>query len=228
MSWLVDFVSLIYPHQCVSCDKTLYDTKNCICISCQFKLPKTNFHLDKQNTVAKIFWGKVPLEHAAAYYYFNKGDKVQKLVHGLKYKNLPQVGVETGVLYGNELKTSSPFNSVDFIIPVPLHSQKLLSRGYNQAESFGVGLAQAMEIECRNDILIRKKFTETQTKKSQFERWLNVDSVFAIEKPAEIEGKHLLLVDDVVTTGSTLEACAQLLLQVEGVKVSIACMAFAQ
>jgi ComF family protein len=228
VTWLKDFISLIYPHQCVSCDKTMYNLKNCICVSCQYKLPKTNFHLEKDNIVAKIFWGKVDIYRAMSFCFFEKDGRVQSLVHALKYKGNSAVGVEVGEIYGVDLKQSGILLDVEYIIPVPLHAKKMKTRGYNQAESFGIGLAKGMEIECLPNVLVRKKHTETQTKKSQFERWLNVDSVFDVEDYEKLKGKHVLLVDDVVTTGSTLEACTHSLLQVQNIKVSIATIAYAQ
>ena len=228
MSWLNDFVSLIYPHQCVSCSKTLYDSKNCICIRCQIELPKTSFHLEKDNAVEKIFWGRARISLGMSYYYLSKKSKVEQLLYALKYQNNEQLGVEIGQLYGADLKDLSKANHFDCIVPVPLHPNKLKSRGYNQSHAFATGLSNKLVIPCVSNVLIRNSNTSTQTKKNQYERWLNVDNVFSVTNASALTHKHILLVDDVVTTGATLDSCAQVLLDIEGTKVSIATIAYAQ
>ncbi len=222
-----DFIALIFPHICVSCGKSLYKNEHSICTYCAYYLPKTNFHLENDNPIAKIFWGRVPVFSAAAYYGFNKGGKVQHLIHQLKYKGQKHIGVSVGKLYGYELKYCEDFNSVDTIIPVPLHPKRQRKRGYNQSDCFAEGLAESMNVEADYKTLYRAVESETQTKKSRFNRWQNVESIFQLRNPEKIEGKHILLVDDVITTGATLEACANTLLQVSGVKVSIVAMAYA-
>lgn len=224
---LNDFISLIFPQVCVSCGNSLYKNEQTICTYCVYHLPKTNFHLDNDNPIAKIFWGRINIHSAGAFYGFNKGGRVQRLIHQLKYKGRKEVGFTVGKLYGYELKKCDNFSTVDTIIPVPLHSKKLKKRGYNQSESFAEGLAASMEVNADFTTLFRAHESETQTKKSRFNRWQNVETVFQLKDWKTLEGKHILLVDDVVTTGATLEACAQTLLQIPGIKISVATIAYA-
>lgn len=224
---LKDFIALIFPHVCVSCGKSLYKNEHSICTYCAYYLPKTNFHLDNDNPIAKIFWGRVPIFSAAAFYGFNKGGKVQHLIHQLKYKGQKHIGTSVGKLYGYELKFCDDFNSVDAIIPVPLHPKRQKKRGYNQSDYFAEGLAESMNVKADLTTLYRAAESDTQTKKSRFKRWQNVESIFQLRDAGQLVGKHILLVDDVITTGATLEACAHTLLQVPGVKVSIVTMAYA-
>jgi ComF family protein len=224
---LSDFISLIFPQTCVSCGKSLYKNEYSICTYCAYYLPKTNYHLEKDNPVAQIFWGRVPIVSAAAFYGFNKGGKVQHLIHQLKYRGQKNIGISVGKLYGYELNHSIYFNTVDIIIPVPLHPKKQKKRGYNQSDFFAKGLAESMHIEVDLKTLYRAADSETQTKKSRFSRWQNVESIFQLRDTNVLKGRHVLLVDDVITTGATLEACAHTLLQVPDVKVSIATIAYA-
>jgi ComF family protein len=192
---------------------------------CLNSLPKTDFHLNKENPVAEIFWGKVQIHAATAYYYFNKGSKVQYLIHQLKYKGRREIGIFIGEQMGNELKQSEFFKNIDLIIPVPLHPKKERKRGYNQSEMFGLGLAKSLKIPLSSQFLVRKEFTDTQTKKSRSDRWKNVENVFAIKNQESLAGKHILLVDDVITTGSTLEACIRALSEIENVTISVSAIA---
>jgi ComF family protein len=164
---------------------------------------------------------------ASAFYSFNKEGRVQRLIHQLKYKGKKEIGFFIGKQYGVELKSSPDFNTVNTIIPVPLHPEKLKKRGYNQSEYFAKGLAAIMNTEINTTTLVREKANESQTKKSRYERWKNVEFVFQLKTTAALEGKHILLVDDVITTGATLEACANVLQQIKGVKISIATIAYA-
>jgi ComF family protein len=223
---LNDFISLIFPKVCVSCGKSLYKNENIICTFCSYHLPKTNFHTDNANPIAKIFWGRINIFSATAYYNFGKGGKVQHLIHQLKYRGQKNIGVAIGKFYGYDLRKSEYFNSVEMIIPVPLHPKKQKKRGYNQSEFFALGLAESMKTQTDFTTLYRAVESETQTKKSRFNRWKNVETIFQLKENHLLEGKHILLVDDVVTTGATLEACAQTLLQIQGVKVSIATIAY--
>jgi ComF family protein len=222
-----DFVSLFFPVVCVSCGKSLYKNENNICTYCLYHLPKSNFHLTNDNPVAKIFWGRINIQSAASFYAFNKGGKVQQLIHQLKYKGQQEVGVSLGKLYGYELRNSVDFKSVDLIIPVPLHTKRQRKRGYNQSACFAEGLAKTLHRPVDLSVLFRSAASETQTKKSRFTRWKNVESIFYTRNEQQVAHKHILLVDDVITTGATLEACAQTLLKIEGVKVSIATIAYA-
>ncbi len=224
---LNDFISLIFPQVCVACGKSLYKNEQSICTYCVYHLPKTNFHLDNENPIAKIFWGRINIHSASAMYGFNKGGKVQHLIHQLKYKGQKEVGVAVGKIYGHELKQHENFKTVDTIIPVPLHPKKQKKRGYNQSESFAEGLAESMKVDADFNTLFRAYESETQTRKSRFSRWKNVETIFHLKDPGKFKGKHILLVDDVITTGATLEACAQTLQRIPDIKISIATIAYA-
>ena len=221
-----DFINLLYPQPCLACGTILTTTEDSICTSCIINLPKTNYHLHNENPLNKIFWGRVSIEMVAAYYFFNKGNKVQNLLHQLKYKGAKNVGEKIGLLYGYELLESNNFKDVDFIVPVPLHPKKLKKRVYNQSESFANGLSQSLNKEVVTNLLLRTVNSETQTKKSRFNRWENVATIFTISNASAIDGKHVLLVDDVITTGATIEGCAQLLTQ-NNAKVSVVTIACA-
>ena len=227
MLWIEDLFSLIFPRICACCGNSLWKHEEIVCTSCKYHLPKTGFHLERDNPVARVFWGRVPIESAAAYLYFNKGSRVQQLVHQLKYKDRKDVGIWLGKQYGHLLRYSPFFDHVDLIIPVPLHKKKIMKRGYNQSEQFAIGLSESMKIPMEARILVRGKHTETQTKKSRFSRWENVKDIFLIEYPEKLTGRHVLLVDDVITTGATLESCLQCLLNVTGTRASVATIATA-
>lgn len=199
-----------------------------ICTDCHFSLPFTNFHLQPDNIVAKQFWGKVNLEAAYALYYFAKGGKVQNLMHHFKYKGMQQIGVVAGNIAGAQLVKNDIFKTVDIIIPVPLHKKRLKQRGYNQSTCFANGLSEKLNAVVDETSLVRAKATNTQTHKSRFSRFENMQEVFAVIGPEKLANKHVLLVDDVVTTGSTLEACAVQLLKITGLKLSIATIAYAE
>jgi ComF family protein len=226
-SYAGDFISLFFPQLCASCGHSLNKGEEVICTFCQFYLPKTHFHLERNNTIEKHFWGRVEIFRAASCYYFQKGSRVQHLIHQLKYKGRTEVGVTIGKLYGLDLNQSVDFRTVDVIVPVPLHKSKELKRSYNQVDLFCEGLSETMGKPWRKSALERIKSTETQTHKTRFERWQNVGTVFKVRHERELEGKHVLIADDVITTGSTLEACARSILAIDGTKVSIATIACA-
>jgi ComF family protein len=222
---LDDFISLFYPRVCHACSNSLFRNEEVICTYCRFHLPKTDFHKNAENALSQVFWGRVNLENVCACYYYHKGSKVQQLMHRFKYKGMFEIGVHFGRLYGAELKQEDAFADVEVVIPVPLHPDKQRKRGYNQSEKFAAGLAQGMKIHHETKVLIRTYASETQTKKSRFNRWENVKEIFQLNDPEKIAGKHILLVDDVITTGATIEACAKHLLEVEGTRLSVAALA---
>lgn len=224
---LNDLLELFYPKLCVTCGDRLLFQENYVCLSCWQDLPVTNFHLQPDNKVAQLFWGRIKIESATSYFSYKKGSRYQKLIHFIKYKGMKELGFEIGQRFGYVLKEAKIFTDVDKIIPVPLHPKKFKSRGYNQSEWIANGIAAALEIPVITNNLQRKIFTSTQTKKTRFERWENVEGIFSLLRPEELNGQHILLIDDVITTGSTLEACAYQLLKVNDVKVSIASLAFA-
>lgn len=226
-TYFADFVALIFPDLCQACTKSLYRNEEIICADCLHQLPYTNFHLHADNAVAQSFWGRVLVESASAMLYFTKGSRVQNLLHQLKYKNRPEVGVYLGKLAAKRLLENPVFAAADVIIPVPLHPQKQLKRGYNQSLCFAEGLAEKMHIPVEIQNLLKITSTESQTKKSRISRYENMKEVFWLKNPEKLIGKHILLVDDILTTGATLEACCYVLRQVSEVKISIATIAYA-
>ncbi len=223
-SYLVD---LFYPNLCLICGETLVKDEQQLCLKCFNHIPKTNFHLQKDNPVEKRFWGKVPIEAASSYFFFQKGSGFQKLIHELKYRGNQELGVILGRYAGIDLLRAENFQKIDAIIPVPLHKSKEAKRGYNQSYLICKGLSEVMEKPLISRNLVRTQERSTQTKKSVFERFENMRGIFSLKNPKELEGKHILLVDDVLTTGSTLEACIQAILTAKNVKVSVFTLALA-
>lgn len=201
-----DFVALFYPEVCLCCGESLATQEEFVCTMCVYKLPKANYHKLEENPLQKVFWGRVEVDNVSAYCHYKKGNIAQDLVHEMKYKGKKELGKSLGKWYGQDLKGSS-FNKAELIVPVPLHPRKLRRRGYNQSLYFAEGLSNSLGIPVMADGLVRIKDTETQTRKSRFSRWENVDGIFKVNKPEELKGKHVLLVDDIITTGSTVEAC---------------------
>ena len=226
--YLADFVALLFPQLCAACGNTLVANEDLICIDCRYNLPLTNFHLHDDNIVASQFWGKIKLEAAYSLYYFAKGGKVQNLMHHFKYRGVSRIGNILGAIAGDQLNKNEIFKTVDVIIPVPLHKSRLKERGYNQSACFAEGLATKLNIPVETDNLIRERATETQTHRSRFARFENMQQVFLVKDPQLLANKHVLLVDDVVTTGSTLEACGLKLLEIPGLKLSMATIAYAE
>lgn len=218
---------LIFPRLCVACGDKLIEQEQWICLNCLHHLPRTNFHLTTENPVAQLFYGRVHIEFATSFFYFTKGSCYQSLIHNLKYKGMKELGAEMGKHFAIDLSRSNDFSSVDLICPVPLHPKKEKSRGYNQSWWIALGMAQQMHKPVSIGNLVRTISTETQTRKTRFERWKNVEGIFELKNPAVFSGKHILLVDDVVTTGATIEACAQAILSNCDARVSIATLATA-
>jgi ComF family protein len=190
-------------------------------------IPRTNYHLEDDNPVARLFWGRCSIEKAAAFSFYNKDSRIRKLIHNLKYKGITEIGFELGKIYGESLIRSDFLTGIDVIVPVPLHQSKKRARGFNQSEIIADGISSATGIPVDRDSLQRITVTETQTRRSRFERWINVEGIFSVNGASLLEGKHILLIDDVITTGSTLESCANELLKAEGVTVSVAALAVA-
>lgn len=197
-----------------------------ICTECFIQIPRTGYHLKTDNPVARLFWGRCLIEKAAAFSFYTRDSRIRRLIHQLKYKGIKEIGPELGRMYGNILKTSGYFDDIDFIVPVPLHPSKERQRGYNQSDLISEGLSAASGLPVRKEILVRKTGTKTQTRKSRYDRWTNVEDIFCNTGRTDITGTHILLVDDVITTGSTLEACANELLKTENAKVSVVALAF--
>lgn len=221
------FIDLLYPNLCLICNESLMSTESQLCLSCFSKMPKTNYHLLQDNPVEKRFWGKVPVERATSFLFFQKGSDFQKLIHELKYRGNKEVGVTMGKFAAADLLDSDDFKSIDLIVPVPLHEKKEAKRGYNQSEMICNGLAEILGMPVVTDNLYRTAENTTQTRKSVFERYENTLGIFGLKNPAEFEGKHILIVDDVLTTGSTVEACIQALLQAKNTRISVFTLAIA-
>jgi len=222
-----DFISLLFPRLCYACGNQLMRNESLICTECFVVIPRTNYHFAEDNPVAQLFWGRCLIEKAAAFSYYNKGSHIRKLIHNMKYNGIREIGYDLGRLYGLSLKTSGFINDIDIIIPVPLHPVKKRIRGFNQSETISMGIADATHLPVDLKSLARVLVSATQTKRSRYERWTNVEGIFQVLDSQTIMGKHVLLVDDVITTGSTIESCTNELLKIEGVKVSAVALAFA-
>ena len=223
-----DFVSLFFPHYCLACSGPMVKGEEILCTSCLTELPKTSYHLQDENPVKNRLAGRLPLKYGWAFLKFRKSGMVQHLLHQLKYNNHPEVGVKLGQAYGLELFRSGYAREFDLIVPVPLHTSRKRQRGYNQSAKFAAGLSQALNIEWNESVSIRTHHSETQTHKSKTDRWENVRDVFSVTTNMPMNTKRILLVDDVITTGATLEACGQHLISRGCQELSIACIAEAQ
>lgn len=225
--WVDCVLSLLYPNLCVCCDDSLMAGEELICTTCLHKIPKTNLHLVPDNAVEKRFWGRADVEAATAYFYYTKGSPFQKLLHKLKYHGNQEIGIVLGRLAGVQLSESPRFRDIDLIVPVPLHKNKLKKRGFNQSLCIAQGLAEKLGVEIDSQTLIRIIENPTQTKKSTYERWENTAGIFDLVDGSRFQGKHILLVDDVLTTGSTLIACIEAIKAKSDAKVSVFTLAMA-
>lgn len=218
---------LFFPPTCAGCKTILIANENVICTSCRHEMPLTQHHLNPENDAYKKFYGRFPVEHVSALVYFHKKGIVQELIHSLKYRGQEAIGTVLGEWYAEELKSSQLLQTVDIIIPVPLHPKKLRERGYNQVTEFGNALAKSLQIPISNSILFRKVYSKTQSQKNRLGRTEGIDTIFDVSFDEKDHNKHFLLIDDVITTGATLEVCAKALLKIPGTKISIVCMAMA-
>ncbi|MES1215214.1 MAG: phosphoribosyltransferase family protein [Bacteroidota bacterium] len=220
------FLHLLFPHVCAGCGSDIISEESMLCMHCLIAMPETNFENHAGNPVEKNFWGRVPLSAATAQFYFTKESLMQHLIHLFKYKQNKELGLQLGRLMGDQLKRSDRFN-VDALIPLPLFPAKEKRRGYNQATVLCNGIAEHINVPVLENVIIRPQHTETQTKKGRLERWKNMEGKFVLADPNAIKNKHILLVDDVITTGATLEACGNELLKADNVKLSIATLCLA-
>lgn len=221
-------LNLFFPRSCAGCNLFLLSGENVICTSCRHEIPLTNHHKTKNNEIFVKFYGRIEIEFASALLYFHKKGIVQEMIHKLKYKGHQEVGEAIGYWYGEELKSCTELQKIDYIIPVPLHKKRLKKRGYNQVATFGKALSMSLETSYNDSILTRTIYSETQVKKNIFDRNDVAGSVFKIHFSEAHYNKHFLLIDDVITTGATLESCGRELLKIPGAKISIVCMAMTQ
>jgi ComF family protein len=221
-------INLFFPKVCSGCSAFLLTNENIICTVCRHDIPLTNHHLNPENEAFKKFYGRIPVIHTSALFYFHKKGIVQELIHNLKYKGHEEIGTTLGEWYAEDLKTIELLQSVDEIIPVPLHRRKLKERGYNQVTAFGKALSSSLNINYNDSLLIRNVYSKTQSKKNLLGRTEGIETVFDVSFTEKDHNKHFLLIDDVITTGATLEACSRALLKIPGARISIVCMAMAQ
>ncbi|RIA08423.1 ComF family protein [Flavobacteriaceae bacterium MAR_2010_72] len=222
---VINLLNLFFPRVCLGCSTHLGDNETYLCGLCRHNLPVTNFHFDQNDTVKNALYGRIKLEQATALLHFSKKGIVQQLMHNLKYRGHEEVGEFLGKWLGEELKSLTAYKAIDVVIPVPLHRSKLRQRGYNQVTKFGQEIAKALEVDF-NDLVLQKTLaTKTQVFKDRLLRTSGDAATFSISENQSLKGKHILLVDDIITTGATIESCANALFRIEGVKISVATMA---
>jgi ComF family protein len=217
---------LAFPHVCEGCGTDNLQPEHLLCLRCASSLPSTNFHLHANNPIEKIFWGRIAVSSATAQYYFTKESMMQHLMHQFKYKGNKEVGIYLGKLMGWAMAESNRFSNIDALIPLPLHKSKEHKRGYNQATVLCQGISSVLNKPVLKNVVLRPEQTETQTKKGRIQRWQNMEGKFQLNSLTAIEDKHVLLIDDVVTTGATLEACGREILKAKNVQLSIATLCF--
>lgn len=225
-SYLNDFSHLLYPHNCEGCGIDVLNDDNFLCAKCLHELPETGFINAAGNPVEKSFYGRLKIEQAAAGYYFTKDGLLRHLISQVKYKRNKEMGIFLGKLLGHQLQASERFYNVDLLLPLPLNERKEQKRGYNQAQLICDGIAQVWQKPVLSNAVVRTVFTQSQTNKNRVDRWQNMEGVFAVANANQLTGKHILLVDDITTTGATLEACGSEILQVPTTKLSILTVAF--
>ena len=226
-NWLYNILNLFYPRVCAACGEPLLKDEDTVCLKCRHTLPRTSYEHNPDNPVAQSFYGRVHLHAATSCFFFAKSGKVQHLIHQLKYKGNKEAGVFLGQQIGESIKNEPLFQGIDYIIPVPLHPKREKQRGYNQSMVIALGIHEETGIAVADKYLVRAVYTTTQTHKTAEERFKNVQNIFEVRFADELKGKHVLLVDDVLTTGATLEACVQALENIPDITISIATAACA-
>ncbi|MEM6516359.1 MAG: ComF family protein [Bacteroidota bacterium] len=219
-----NLINLFFPQVCYGCNALMSDNEKSLCTECRHNLPTTNFDNDTENAVHKMLYGRVKLENATALLHFSKKGIVQQLMHNLKYRGHEDIGHFLGEWMGEELRELKAYENIDVVVPVPLHKSKLRKRGYNQVDKFGKAIAKALNTEYDSSILLKTRKTKTQVFKNRLKRGSEIDSRFSIKNPERIRGKHILLVDDIITTGATIEACANALNMAGNISLSIVLM----
>ncbi len=220
---LSDFFALFYPNLCAACDKTLLKSEVAICMECRYAFPYIKDAQLQDNALAKKFWGRVPLEHATSLIEFQKEHAIQKVLHSIKYHSNKPAAIELGKMLAESIIKGG--HNFDLLVPVPLHPRRQKERGYNQSELIAEGMQEIMKIPLDNKLLSRNSYSSSQTGKGRMERWDNMETIFSMSHPASCQGQAILLVDDVLTTGSTIEACAHTLLKGPAKSVSAATVA---
>ena len=225
---LCDLVYLFYPQHCAACDSNLDRNEHVLCTSCRYYLPQGNFHLVNVKNIEKVFYDHIKIENFVSLLVFEKEGLVQNLIHNLKYRGQQKIGTTLGAWLGSQLLNAKNFDGIDAVVPVPLHKKRLKERGYNQVEEFGKKIAQLLQVHYIDNVLIKKNYTAKQSKQKRIMRWQNSEATFGLQNQDALTGKHILLVDDIITTGATLQACINELKDIEGIKFSIATMAITE
>lgn len=223
-----DFISLFLPRLCLACRSQLVRGEEVLCTDCLLAMARTDFHTRRDNMLEQAFWGRCMVERAAAFSVYNRGSRIRKLIHLLKYSGRQDIGRLLGRLYGSYLASGGFMEGIEILIPVPLDPARERRRGYNQSRCIAEGIASYSSLPVRSDILVRTGKSGSQTSRGRYERWENVEGLFTVRRPGEIQGRHLMVVDDVITTGSTIEACVNALHDAGDVKVSVVALAVAQ
>ncbi len=225
--WLDSIINLFYPRVCAACGDALLKDEETVCLKCRYLLPKTGYEMNPENPLAQVFYGRVKFHAVTAYFFFAKQGKVQHLIHELKYKGNWEAGVFLGQQLGESIKDAPLFQGIDYLVPVPLHPKREKKRGYNQSMMIARGIAETTGIPIGDKYLVRVVNTATQTKKSKEERFQNVKDIFQVCHAEELQGKRILLIGDVLTTGATLESCAHKFENIPGITISAATAACA-
>ena len=227
MNWITRILDFISPRLCVVCGHRLAPTERSLCGVCLFHLPRTDFHQKPlDNPMAQLFWGLAPIEKAAALFYYHPHSETAQLVYRLKYNNRPDIGEDMGRMMANELQATEFFSDIDVLLPVPLASKRLRQRGYNQSEQLAIGISDITHLPIVSKVLRRKHFQQSQTTLNRWQRQENVTDTFQLKEEHLLQGKHVLLIDDICTTGATLIACANVLKTIEGIRISVLTLGF--
>lgn len=227
MNWITRILDFISPRLCVVCGQRLAPTERSLCSVCLFHLPRTDFHQKPlDNPMAQLFWGLAPIEKAAALFYYHPHSETAQLVYRLKYNNRPDIGEDMGRVIANELQATDFFSDIDVLLPVPLASKRLRQRGYNQSEQLAIGISDITHLPIVTKVLRRKHFQQSQTTLNRWQRQENVEDTFWLKDGSQLQDKHVLLIDDICTTGATLISCANTLKDIEGIRISVLTLGF--
>jgi ComF family protein len=224
---MINLLNLFFPKVCLACNTHLADNETYACTTCRHELPLTNYHLEYNDAIKKMLYGRVKLINATSLLHFSKKGIVQELLHNLKYRGHEDVGLFLGQWLGQELSQLEAYKTIDVVIAVPLHRSKLRSRGYNQVTKFGQEIAKALNVPYNESVLQKTTATKTQVFKNRLKRFIDAETLFSLSEHKSLKGQHILLVDDIITTGATIEACVNVLLKIDDITLSVATMAIA-